>query len=191
MQNGSSVRLHGLVAVGGLVLAFTPNLPRVELAPDVLFLIFVPPLLYWGAVSFPLRDFWHEVSRTDLMFDFYSPLNQWIQALNLPPEYHPFHAAIHFFTHVLPPTLLNPFNVNPLRAVLSKLIDFERLNQSAEAPQLFLNATNIRTGKIKVFETPRIGIDAVLAKGLAKQARQRFASAAEFAGALDAAVRGA
>src|SRR5689334_367763 len=24
-----------------------------------------------------LHDFWQEVSRTDLMFDFYSPLNQW------------------------------------------------------------------------------------------------------------------
>jgi len=110
-----------------------------------------------------LHDFWQEVSRTDLMFDFYSPLNQWIQALNLPPEYHPFHAAIHFFTHVLPPTLLNPFNLNPLRAALSKLIDFERLNQSPLTPQLFLNATNIRTGKIKVFQTPGISIDAVLA----------------------------
>ena len=46
-----------ILVVGGLILAATPNLPRVELAPDVLFLIFVPPLLYWGAVSFPLRDF--------------------------------------------------------------------------------------------------------------------------------------
>ena len=110
-----------------------------------------------------LHDFWHEVSRTDLMFDLYAPLNQWIQALKLPPEYHPFHAAIHFLTHVLPPTLLNPFNLNPLRSVLSKVIDFDRLNQSPSAPRLFLNATNIRTGKIKVFETPAISIDAVLA----------------------------
>jgi NTE family protein len=110
-----------------------------------------------------LHRFWEEVSRTDFMFDLYAPLNQWIQALKLPPEYHPFHAAIHFLTHVLPPNLLNPFNLNPLRAVLLKVIDFERLNQSSEAPQLFLNATNIRTGKIKVFETPRINVDAVLA----------------------------
>src|SRR3974390_3310562 len=43
-----------------------------------------------------LHDFWQEVSRTDMMFDLYAPLNQWIQALKLPPEYHPFHAAVHF-----------------------------------------------------------------------------------------------
>lgn len=50
-----------LLVVGGLILAFTPNLPRIEVSPDALFLIFVPPLLYYGAVSFPLRDFRREL----------------------------------------------------------------------------------------------------------------------------------
>ena len=50
-----------MLVIGGLLLVFIPNLPRVELAPDVLFLIFVPPLLYWGAVSFPLRDLRREL----------------------------------------------------------------------------------------------------------------------------------
>jgi len=50
-----------VLVVGGLVLAFMPNLPRVTLEPDALFLIFIPPLLYWGAVSFPLRDFRREL----------------------------------------------------------------------------------------------------------------------------------
>jgi NTE family protein len=110
-----------------------------------------------------LLDFWKEVSRLDLVYDLYSPLNQWIQALKLPPEYHPFHAAIHFLTHSLPPNLLNPLNINPLRSLLLKVIDFERLNLSPGVPQLFLTATNIRTGKIKVFETPAITVESVLA----------------------------
>ncbi len=45
-----------LLVLGGLALAEIPHLPRIELAPDVLFLVFVPPLLYWGAAAFPLRD---------------------------------------------------------------------------------------------------------------------------------------
>ena len=45
-----------LLVLGGLALAEIPHLPRFELAPEVLFLIFVPPLLYWGAAAFPLRD---------------------------------------------------------------------------------------------------------------------------------------
>jgi NTE family protein len=110
-----------------------------------------------------LHNFWQEVSRIDLIYDLYSPLNQWIQALKLPPEYHPFHAALHFLTHTLPPTLLNPLNINPLRDLLLRTTDFERINHSPSAPQLFFNATNIRTGKIKVFQTPDITVDAVLA----------------------------
>jgi len=46
-----------LLVVGGLLLALIPGLPRVEIEPDALFLIFVPPLLYWGARNFSFRDF--------------------------------------------------------------------------------------------------------------------------------------
>jgi CPA1 family monovalent cation:H+ antiporter len=44
------------LVVGGALLALTPGLPTVELAPETLFLVFVPPLLYWGALTYPLRD---------------------------------------------------------------------------------------------------------------------------------------
>lgn len=50
-----------LLVIGGLVLAFMPHLPEVALSPDVLFLVFVPPLLYYGAVTFPLRDLKREL----------------------------------------------------------------------------------------------------------------------------------
>jgi CPA1 family monovalent cation:H+ antiporter len=50
-----------LLVVGGLALAFIPGLPHPTLPPDVLFLVFVPPLLYSGAVSFPLREFRREL----------------------------------------------------------------------------------------------------------------------------------
>ena len=45
-----------LLVLGGLALAQVPRLPRLELSPDLLFLIFIPPLLYAGAIAFPLRD---------------------------------------------------------------------------------------------------------------------------------------
>jgi NTE family protein len=110
-----------------------------------------------------LHDFWQQVSQMDASFDLFSPWNQWIQAMKLPPEYHPVHAAIHTLTHTLPPNLLNPFNFNPLRSVLDRVIDFERINHSPSAPQLFLNATNVRTGKLKVFQTPQLSSETVLA----------------------------
>jgi CPA1 family monovalent cation:H+ antiporter len=45
-----------VLVVGGAVLALIPGLPATDLSPDILFLIFVPPLLYWTAITYPLRD---------------------------------------------------------------------------------------------------------------------------------------
>ena len=56
-----AVPYAAILVVGGLLIALIPGLPRVTLAPDVLFLLFVPPLLYWGSVSFPLRDFRRQI----------------------------------------------------------------------------------------------------------------------------------
>jgi CPA1 family monovalent cation:H+ antiporter len=49
-----------VLVVGGLALALIPGLPDVNLPPDVLFLIFIPPLLYAGAIQFPLRELQHQ-----------------------------------------------------------------------------------------------------------------------------------
>jgi NTE family protein len=57
---------------------------------------------------------------------------------------------------------LNPMNFNPLRDVVARCIDFERVNDTA-APKLFLAATNVRTGRPKIFRQPAIGLDAVMA----------------------------
>lgn len=111
-----------------------------------------------------LEEFWRSVSRMERLFGLaWSPFDRLAQAFGLPPEYHPSHAAIHAATHIVPPNLLNPLNYNPLKDLLLKAVDFKRLNKSPQAVHLFLNATNVRTGKIKVFETPSITVDAVLA----------------------------
>src|SRR3954469_21923159 len=46
-----------LLVLGGAALALVPGLPRPGLAPGVIFLIFVPPLLYRASVRAPLREF--------------------------------------------------------------------------------------------------------------------------------------
>jgi len=46
-----------LLVLGGLALGFVPGLPRIELEPDVVFLIFLPPLLYVSAIFTSWRDF--------------------------------------------------------------------------------------------------------------------------------------
>ena len=46
-----------VLVVGGLALGFVPALPDVRLEPHVVFLLFLPPLLYWEAVSTSWREF--------------------------------------------------------------------------------------------------------------------------------------
>jgi hypothetical protein len=66
-------------------------------------------------------------------------------------------------TRLFSPYQLNPFNYNPLRQVLTETVDFAALRSGHCPVKLFRSATNVRTGKIKVFENDAIGPDAVLA----------------------------
>jgi monovalent cation/hydrogen antiporter len=45
-----------LFVLGGLGLAFVPGLPRIELQPELVLLVFLPPLLFAAAVDTPTRD---------------------------------------------------------------------------------------------------------------------------------------
>src|ERR1700687_564942 len=56
-----------LLVLGGLVLGFIPGLPQIQLRPDVVFLIFLPPLLYFEAFSSSLRDYRSLVRSITLM----------------------------------------------------------------------------------------------------------------------------
>jgi Na+/H+ antiporter len=42
-----------VLVMGGLVLGFIPGIPRVTLDPNIVLLIFLPPLLYWGTITAP------------------------------------------------------------------------------------------------------------------------------------------
>ena len=46
-----------LLVIGGSALGFVPQLPRVELDPELVFLLFLPPLLYVSALFTSWRDF--------------------------------------------------------------------------------------------------------------------------------------
>ena len=45
-----------LMTVGGLLLGLVPGLPRIELAPEIVFLLFLPPILFSAAYSTSLRE---------------------------------------------------------------------------------------------------------------------------------------
>ncbi|MGO4327169.1 patatin-like phospholipase family protein [Cupriavidus sp. 2TAF22] len=80
--------------------------------------------------------------------------------LNLSPGWLMFDYVTRFFS----PYQLNPSNLNPLRDMLARMIDFEIL-RNCRSPRLFLCATNVLSGRIRVFGNHEISIQTVLASG--------------------------
>jgi NhaP-type Na+/H+ or K+/H+ antiporter len=50
LANKLAVPYPSFLVIGGLLLSFVPGLPRISLQPDMVFLLFLPPLLYRDGV---------------------------------------------------------------------------------------------------------------------------------------------
>jgi NTE family protein len=74
-------------------------------------------------------------------------------------------------TQLLSPYQLNPFDVNPLRSILERLVDFDRLRRDRSL-SLFISATNLRTGEGRIFRNPEISSDVLLASACLPQLHQ-------------------
>jgi NTE family protein len=105
-----------------------------------------------------LTRFWNGVSERPAGFGLGAPV-PWFA-----PPYGAQHAALMFdlVTRVFSPYQLNPFNVNPLREVLRPLVDFDALRASPPF-RLFVSATNVRTGRPRVFREHELQMDMLLA----------------------------
>ena len=57
---------------------------------------------------------------------------------------------------------LNPLDINPLRQILATQIDFDRLRASSPV-ELFVAATRVADGKLRLFRTHELSVDALLA----------------------------
>jgi NTE family protein len=73
----------------------------------------------------------------------------------------PLYLAFDLMARVFSPYDLNPRGVNPLTGILADCIDFKRV---ARAPiKLFVTATNVRTGRGRVFRNAELTPDVLLA----------------------------
>ncbi|MEM7225164.1 MAG: patatin-like phospholipase family protein [Pseudomonadota bacterium] len=107
-----------------------------------------------------LAHFWERVAEVGQL----SPIRRhpfdWVgEAWGLEPfNYMMFNAMSRLFS----PYQLNPFNWNPLREILEQQIDFERLARSCGV-KLFISATNVRSGKNRVFHHNELSPEVLLA----------------------------
>ena len=114
-----------------------------------------------------LDAFWEEISAhtvlpNDLIQGWLMPLlpdpAQYSRMLERSAGYMAIDAASRMFS----PYEVNPLGIHPLRPVVRKMLDFDKVCAHA-GPKLFVSATNVRTGKIKVFSGDEISVDSLLA----------------------------
>ncbi|MGH1478029.1 MAG: patatin-like phospholipase family protein [Geminicoccales bacterium] len=65
-------------------------------------------------------------------------------------------------SRLVSPYQLNPFDYNPLRDVLTEKVDFDRV-QGCDRLKIFISATNVETGRVKVFDRKTLTVDMVMA----------------------------
>jgi NTE family protein len=56
----------------------------------------------------------------------------------------------------------NPLRLNPLRELVDEFIDFNKVRDCADMP-IFISATNVETGRVRIFERDEITLDVVMA----------------------------
>ena len=107
-----------------------------------------------------LEAYWRRVSRAAAFSPMQrSPLDRLMGRWTLDTS--PAYVAMDLMARVLSPYDLNPLGLNPLRDILTDSIDFGRL---ARAPiRLFVTATNVRTGRGRIFRNAEITADVLLA----------------------------
>jgi len=109
-----------------------------------------------------LTNFWRRISHAA----FATPLQpSWFDRIsgNHSLQFSPAFIALDLITRLFSPYEFNPYNHNPLRDVLIESVDFDALSKSDCSIKLFLSATNVRTGKVKVFERKEVTADRTLA----------------------------
>ncbi len=107
-----------------------------------------------------LAAFWRRVSREGGGVGAAAELVQSMLRFWPVNSYSPFD-LMEQFASLFSPYRTNPLNINPLRDLVARLVRFDRVHESGV--KLFLSATNVRTGKIKVFTGEEIDADAVMA----------------------------
>jgi len=108
-----------------------------------------------------LHDLWENISKAG---QFYSPVRRtpFDESLFQSSDNSLSYMAFKTFTRVFSPYQYNPFDINPLKDIMEDCVDFEELRR-CDCIKIFINATNVATGKPRIFHTNEITLDAVMA----------------------------
>ena len=106
-----------------------------------------------------LSDFWNAVAASAPPT--FVPMD-WSQPNELQVKPTPAFSAYLSMARFFAPYQLNPFDLNPLRDILTAQIDFGRLRSECTL-DLFIATTRISTGTLRLFRTRELSLDVLLA----------------------------
>ena len=108
-----------------------------------------------------LADFWSQVSRAGRA----SPIQRTVLdrmfgnwSLDAAPGY----LMMDMLSRIASPYQTNPFDLNPLRDLVAGFVDFDKVAGEHDMA-VFLSATNVETGRVRVFSRAEITLDVIMA----------------------------
>lgn len=114
-----------------------------------------------------LTEFWGEIGRHGRFSPIQrTPLDLWMGNWSVANS--PAFAFADALSSFYSPYDLGLFNINPLRDVVDDTINFDNVH-ACEAVKIFIAATNVWTGKVRVFGNREITCDAVMASSCLPQ----------------------
>jgi NTE family protein len=108
-----------------------------------------------------LADFWRAASSTGNLPTLQRAVMERLLAFT-PLEGTPVQAWFDAVSRYFSPYDVNPLNINPLKELIERFVDFEALRACSNL-QIFVSATNVQTGRVRIFPRAKITADAVMA----------------------------
>ena len=108
-----------------------------------------------------LADFWRSASSTGNLPALQRTVMERLLSFT-PLEGTPVQAWVNALSRYFSPYDVNPLNINPLKDLIERFVDFETLRADTDL-QLFISATNVQTGHVRIFPRDKITADAVMA----------------------------
>lgn len=110
-----------------------------------------------------LDGFWHDVAKSARYSPYQrTPIDKMMGSWSL--DNSPGYQIMDMVGRMFSPYDLNPLGANPLREVVEAHVDFGYLRDKATI-KVFLNAVNVRSGKLRQFTNADLSVEAVLASG--------------------------
>ena len=109
-----------------------------------------------------LADFWRAVSNNGNLPPLQRAVVERLLSSFIPLEGTPMQAWVDMLSRYFSPYDFNPLNINPLKELFERFVDFDAVRAFSDL-QLFISATNVQTGRVRIFSRDKITAEALMA----------------------------